>query len=109
MGDASEQAEAEEQLVVRLERLMESRTAELMEEVEANNVYSTPECVVCMEAGPDTVLYQCGHKCVHLRCIETAQLRRCPLCRQPIVALLPIDGQADLQSNSDKRAKRRQA
>merc|ERR1712151_1197716 len=92
--DASVQDEADEQLVARLEELMTTRKAELLEEVSANNVYDTPECVVCMEAGPDTVLYQCGHRCVHYKCVESAQLRRCPLCRQPIVALLPVTGQS---------------
>jgi len=36
------------------------------------------DCVVCMDSSPppDTVLYQCGHRCVHLRCVESARLRK---------------------------------
>jgi hypothetical protein len=51
----------------------------------------TVECVVCLgtqvEGPPDAVLYQCGHKCTHLVC--ATKLRRCPLCRALIAAVLP--------------------
>jgi len=90
-AEATAKAEAEEALATQLARLIQTRAAELTEDMQASAVYSTPECVICMESfpEPDTVLYQCGHRCVHMRCIESARLRRCPLCRSPIVALLP--------------------
>lgn len=51
----------------------------------------TLECVVCLGTQivgpPDAVLYQCGHKCTHSVC--AAKLRRCPLCRALIAAVLP--------------------
>lgn len=92
--DATDQAEAHADLLRRLDRIVFSRTQELMEDAHTNAVYATSECVVCMEStpAPDIVLYQCGHRCVHRSCVEGARLRRCPLCRSPIVALLPCDG-----------------
>eukprot|EP00657_Telonema_sp_P-1_P007180 TRINITY_DN26875_c0_g1_i1.p1 TRINITY_DN26875_c0_g1~~TRINITY_DN26875_c0_g1_i1.p1 ORF type:complete len:378 (-),score=67.71 TRINITY_DN26875_c0_g1_i1:293-1426(-) len=50
------------------------------------------QCVVCLNAeredSPDCVLYQCGHRCVHFDC--AAQLRRCPMCRASIAAVLKL-------------------
>mmetsp|Transcript_63242 Transcript_63242/g.137564 ORF Transcript_63242/g.137564 Transcript_63242/m.137564 type:complete len:529 (-) Transcript_63242:28-1614(-) len=90
--DTTAEVEADEQhLRQRLENLVETRTEELLGDVQGSAVFATAECVVCMDVSPppDTVLYQCGHQCVHLRCVQGARLRRCPLCRSPIVALLP--------------------
>mmetsp|Transcript_76393 Transcript_76393/g.151108 ORF Transcript_76393/g.151108 Transcript_76393/m.151108 type:complete len:532 (+) Transcript_76393:65-1660(+) len=55
------------------------------------SVYETNECVICLRSDPrpNCVLYQCGHRCLHLKCIESSQLRRCPVCRAPIAAVLP--------------------
>eukprot|EP00656_Telonema_subtile_P038274 TRINITY_DN4296_c0_g1_i3.p1 TRINITY_DN4296_c0_g1~~TRINITY_DN4296_c0_g1_i3.p1 ORF type:complete len:206 (+),score=46.42 TRINITY_DN4296_c0_g1_i3:804-1421(+) len=51
------------------------------------------QCVVCLnaenESAPDCVLYQCGHRCVHMEC--SPQLRRCPMCRASIAAVLKIE------------------
>lgn len=76
-----------EELHTKISELSSGRREALLEQICA--VYDTPDCVICMSAGPDTVLYQCGHRCVHFRCIERSGLRRCPLCRAPIAAMLP--------------------
>jgi len=65
------------------------RRRALMEEMPF--VYRLPECVICLSSNPqpNAVLYQCGHRCAHLHCIAEANLRRCPLCRARITAVLP--------------------
>lgn len=85
-------AEDNAPLAQRLEQLVTTRTAALLEDAQSNAVYTTSECVVCMESSPppDTILYQCGHRCVHLHCVRSGQLRRCPLCRSLVVAILPV-------------------
>mmetsp|Transcript_48033 Transcript_48033/g.102947 ORF Transcript_48033/g.102947 Transcript_48033/m.102947 type:complete len:593 (+) Transcript_48033:249-2027(+) len=76
-----------------LEQLVVTRTAALMEDAQGSAVFDTPECVLCVDGPPDTVLYQCGHRCVHWKCVHAAPraLARCPLCRKPVVALLQLD------------------
>jgi len=76
-------------LTNRIRELTEGRTDSLREEI--SSVYQTKECVICLSGDPlpDVILYQCGHRCAHLECLEEAKLRRCPLCRAPIVAMLP--------------------
>lgn len=99
--DGALDAEAEALLLKSLDQLVATRTAELIEDARGKAVYATPECVVCMEnfPPPDTVLYQCGHRCVHLKCVDSARLRRCPLCRSPIVAMLPHVGEASADAD----------
>lgn len=71
----------------KIKQLCSGRREALLEQI--CSVYETPECVICLSEKPDAVLYQCGHRCVHVKCIETSGLRRCPLCRAPIAAVLP--------------------
>merc|ERR1740123_2116467 len=94
--DGRLELEEEGVLLQRLDQLVATGTAELIEDARGKAVFSTPECVVCMESSPppDIVLYQCGHRCVHLKCVESIGMRRCPLCRSPIVAMLPFTGDA---------------
>lgn len=101
--DVQMEPEEEAVLVKRLDQLVATRTAELIEDSRSKTVFSTPECVVCMESSPppDIVLYQCGHRCVHLKCVESVGMRRCPLCRSPIVALLPHSGDSDTRSRRE--------
>lgn len=82
-------------LAARLDRLVVTRSEELLGGASDNEVFALSECVICMEGDPppDIVLYQCGHRCVHQRCIEGARLRRCPLCRSLIIATLPLADQ----------------
>ena len=49
-------------------------------------VYIETECVICLEAGPNTILYECGHSCLHSECI--GNIDKCPLCRRHITAVL---------------------
>ena len=89
--DAEDAAEVKAGLVGRIEQLLAGRVQVLLDEVP--QVFEpTEECVVCLgtevEGAPDAVLYQCGHKCVHFVC--AAKLRRCPLCRAAIAAVLPL-------------------
>lgn len=49
-------------------------------------IYTQEECSICLEKGIDSVFYECGHACCHLKCIGNQKL--CPLCRQPIIAVL---------------------
>ena len=47
---------------------------------------STAECVVCLEAEVDCVLYSCGHMCMCFQCAvqQWSQAGECPLCRAAI-------------------------
>lgn len=76
-------------LTKRISELVAGHTEALKEEV--GNVYSTSECVICLtgDPAPDVILFQCGHRCVHLECLTDSGMKRCPLCRSPIAALLP--------------------
>jgi len=87
--DPDEVADLTRQASDRIEALRSGRREALLEEI--CSVFGTTECVICLSSDPkpDAVLYQCGHRCSHLRCIESARLRRCPLCRAPIAAVLP--------------------
>uniref|UniRef100_A0A7S0B8F4 RING-type domain-containing protein n=1 Tax=Pyrodinium bahamense TaxID=73915 RepID=A0A7S0B8F4_9DINO len=87
--DATEVAELRQQLSQRIDALSSGRREALMEDI--CSVYETAECVICLSSDPrpDAVLYQCGHRCLHLKCIEAVRLRRCPICRAPIAAVLP--------------------
>lgn len=91
-GEAS--AALAEEARRRVEALSSGRREALMERI--CSVYANPECAICLvgDPKPDAVLYQCGHRCVHMRCVERARLQRCPLCRAPIVAILPVDPDA---------------
>jgi len=88
-GASEALAELRTVLTQRIDELACGRTEALRAEVQG--VFPTAECVICLcgEPPPDVVLYQCGHRCAHLECLEGSRLRRCPLCRSPIAALLP--------------------
>jgi len=85
-----EKAELKNELQQKITALSSGRREALLEQLPS--VYQTTECVICLNASPDAVLYQCCHRCVHMRCIQKASMRRCPLCRARVVAILP-DGQ----------------
>lgn len=82
-------ADLRKQVAAKFKTLQTGRRDVMMENI--TSVFETSECVVCLQAGtqPDCVLYQCGHRCVHLRCIQRT-MTRCPLCRTAIVAVLPL-------------------
>jgi tRNA(Leu) C34 or U34 (ribose-2'-O)-methylase TrmL len=92
-GSAEDEGEAEEvaAVVARLGEVLSGRVEVLLEEVP--QVFEpTEECVVCLgtetEGAPNAILYQCGHKCVCLPC--ASKVRRCPLCRAVVAAVLPV-------------------
>jgi len=54
-------------------------------------VTTTPEsnqCVVCMDAPFETVFLECGHLACCQKC--SGQLKLCPICRNPIIRVIPI-------------------
>lgn len=57
---------------------------------ELKKVYKSEECCICMEVNPDTVIYQCGHQCLHNECMVT-DLHKCPLCRKLIAGSLQVN------------------
>lgn len=50
------------------------------------------ECVICMSEPRDTAVMPCRHMCMCNGCASTfkSQMNRCPICRQPVEALLKI-------------------
>jgi len=89
-GEGADNAEAVEQLRAQIDRIRSGRREALLEEMPA--VYTVAKCVICLSGDPkpDAVLYQCGHRCAHMRCVEGARLRRCPLCRARVAAVLHV-------------------
>ncbi len=53
-------------------------------------VYKSEDCVVCLEGGPDVIIFTCGHQCLHEHCNKGGVLCKCPLCRGTIVACLKV-------------------
>ena len=91
-ASAEELLELRTELAPKIEAIMEGRQQALLDSVPS--IFEPEEqCVVCLnaenESAPDCVLYQCGHRCVHFECAP--QLRRCPMCRATISAVLKID------------------
>jgi len=58
--------------------------------LDKNRVYESAECCVCMDDKPDTIIYVCGHKCIHYDCLAR-ELKACPMCRKTITAYLQVD------------------
>eukprot|EP00658_Telonema_sp_P-2_P006236 TRINITY_DN12382_c0_g1_i1.p2 TRINITY_DN12382_c0_g1~~TRINITY_DN12382_c0_g1_i1.p2 ORF type:complete len:228 (+),score=60.79 TRINITY_DN12382_c0_g1_i1:392-1075(+) len=86
-----ELAELRSEVEPKIDNIMGGRSAALLEAVPS--IFDPEaECVVCLNAeredAPDCVLYQCGHQCVHFECASS--LRRCPMCRATIAAVLKL-------------------
>jgi len=45
-------------------------------------------CVVCMEKPPETVIVDCGHLCLCVKCGN--HMKFCPLCRVPISKIIKV-------------------
>ena len=52
--------------------------------------YDLGDCCICLDEDPDTVFYQCGHKCIHISCIDK-DISKCPVCRTRISAYLKLN------------------
>lgn len=52
--------------------------------------YDLGDCCICLDEDPDTVFYQCGHKCIHISCIDK-DINKCPVCRTRISAYLKLN------------------
>ncbi|XP_041848067.1 mitochondrial ubiquitin ligase activator of nfkb 1-A [Melanotaenia boesemani] len=47
-------------------------------------------CVICLSQPRDCILLDCGHVCCCYVCFHTLPQRKCPICRQNIVRVLPF-------------------
>ncbi|KAG7457079.1 hypothetical protein MATL_G00242750 [Megalops atlanticus] len=47
-------------------------------------------CVICMSEPRNCVLLDCGHVCCCFGCFEALPQPTCPVCRQPIVRVVPL-------------------
>jgi hypothetical protein len=56
-----------------------------------NNIYKSDECCICFSEAPDTVMYPCGHQCIHYVCGTNELERKCPLCRSIINAFVQVN------------------
>lgn len=52
-----------------------------------STIFHGDSCCICLEKHPDTVLYACGHKCIHSSCIDP-KITTCPLCRTHVTAFI---------------------
>ena len=52
-------------------------------------VYASDMCVICLDEKPDTVIFGCGHQCLHDAC-KIAEIVDCPMCRGNITATLMV-------------------
>jgi hypothetical protein len=71
-----------------LKEWMENEGKELLAALVA--IYKADTCVIDLESPADTVVIQCGHQC--LNHANVGNLRKCPMCRTPITALVKADG-----------------
>ena len=62
-------------------------------------IYDTEDCCICLDENPNTVFYQCGHKVIHLSCINK-DLYKCPMCRLRISAYLKVSESDDVEELS---------
>ena len=62
-----------------------------------NEKSSEPNCIVCMERPPNTILLECGHSGVCEACATRlwGSGRRCPLCRELFAAVMRVVEEAD--------------
>uniref|UniRef100_A0A3Q0R7R3 RING-type E3 ubiquitin transferase n=1 Tax=Amphilophus citrinellus TaxID=61819 RepID=A0A3Q0R7R3_AMPCI len=47
-------------------------------------------CVICLNQPRNCVLLDCGHMCCCYTCYQALPQRKCPICRQNIVRVLPL-------------------
>jgi predicted metal-dependent hydrolase len=55
---------------------------------EPNKPSEESTCVVCMEDPPETVIVDCGHLCLCVKCGN--DLKFCPMCRVPITKIIKV-------------------
>ena len=48
------------------------------------------DCVICLDQPIGTVFLECGHLACCRTCASSPQLKNCPICRAPILRILPI-------------------
>ena len=51
---------------------------------------SLEECIICMDAPPETVFYKCGHICACKGCARGMKGMPCPLCRQTVLDVIEV-------------------
>jgi len=51
-------------------------------------IYSTEECVVCLDKVPQVILYPCFHHVLCLKCAK--KIEQCPICRNSSVIYYPF-------------------
>ncbi|CAJ1072124.1 mitochondrial ubiquitin ligase activator of nfkb 1-A [Xyrichtys novacula] len=56
----------------------------------ANPNQDEDTCVICLTQPRDCVLLECGHVCCCHSCYEALPQRRCPMCRQHIMRVVPL-------------------
>eukprot|EP00928_Gymnodinium_smaydae_P082922 TRINITY_DN66195_c0_g1_i1.p1 TRINITY_DN66195_c0_g1~~TRINITY_DN66195_c0_g1_i1.p1 ORF type:complete len:530 (-),score=68.00 TRINITY_DN66195_c0_g1_i1:118-1707(-) len=88
---AFDKAATVKSITTKISDLRAGRREALLEEIPS--VFSNADCVICLASGPDAIIYQCGHRCVHLSCVTSSGLQRCPLCRGRISAVLPVSAE----------------
>ena len=69
-----------------IQDIIKNKSQELLKRIV--QIFKEDECVICMEDGVDAVYYQCGHQCCHYKCSKELPDKKCPLCRNHIVATI---------------------
>lgn len=72
-----------------IEDFIKSQGKEFLDKL--TKVYEEATCIICLDDDekPDTIFYQCGHKCIHQECMDN-KLDKCPLCRNHITASIKV-------------------
>ena len=55
-----------------------------------NKIYTTENCIVCLDKSPQLVLYPCLHHVFCFNCINLKIYSRCSICRQKIIDIFPF-------------------
>ncbi|XP_006637727.1 mitochondrial ubiquitin ligase activator of nfkb 1-A [Lepisosteus oculatus] len=79
---------AREELRRQFERMGPSRTAPQGELEDAESLENA--CVICLSNPRSCVLLECGHVCCCFSCFQSLPVPTCPICRQPIVRVVPL-------------------
>jgi len=94
-----------ESLVIDAKELIQAYINDKYADFLQGKIYENTSCCLCLEDGPDTVFYQCGHKVIHMECMEKT-LDKCPFCRKRVSAYLksnPVESDVVDDLTSDEK------
>ena len=56
-------------------------TEEKEQIINADQIFKSEECVICLTNPPNVLFCNCGHLCICEECDKTKSLKNCPICK----------------------------